>query len=172
MLYFASTNYPRRKTSLHTKNDCLKSFHVCCIASKPVVLHASLVFSSDSTQSPVHLSSNFNSSSEARFLNSEELSRIKPSPLPPQLPLAGGELTRLNSSVPWTVQKSRLWEVVCVGISQTLRKDDSCNEWIIYLWWKAHWAHSSVSYIAATPIHIYIMGGGVVGLIVQAKGPI
>ena len=138
MLYFASTNYPRRKTSLHTKNDCLKSFHVCCIASKPVVLHASLVFSSDSTQSPVHLSSNFNSSSEARFLNSEELSRIKPSPLPPQLPLAGGELTRLNSSVPGTVQKSRLWEVVCVGISQTLRKDDSCT---------CHWP-STMNYLS------------------------
>ena len=45
------------------------------------------------------------SHSEARFFNSEELSRIRPSPLGIYpAAWAGEELIRLNSSAPWTVQ--------------------------------------------------------------------
>ena len=50
---------------------------------------------------------------EVEFLNSEELSPIKSSQLPAQFPAApaGEELTLLDSSAPWMVQKSRLWEI-------------------------------------------------------------
>ena len=49
---------------------------------------------------------------EVRFLNSEELSRIKSSPLHTSpAARAGEELIRLNSSAPGTVQKSHLCKV-------------------------------------------------------------